>query len=158
MISKQKHKRFDIEAYYRNNTKTLWFGPLIFGTKAERFSLFQNYLAIFLKFKNETRMKPSYFIIGSKCFHTPRLQSKQKGTFVNNFQIFLPVWNVFVCSKLLRNQNRTKAFGPKFSRTDWKRFVSIQNFVSKTIIFDLFWNKSSKTKASDLERTLVWHC
>jgi hypothetical protein len=29
--------------------------------------------------------------------------------------------------------------------------VSIQNFVSKTNIFDLFWNKSSKTKASILK-------
>ncbi len=27
MISIQKHKRFDIEAYYRNKTKTFWFGP-----------------------------------------------------------------------------------------------------------------------------------
>jgi hypothetical protein len=46
-------------------------------------------------------------------------------------------------------------FEPKFSSIDRKRFVSIQNFVSKTNIFDLFWNKSRKTKAFDLERTLV---
>ena len=52
-------------------------------------------------------------------------------------------------------QNKTKVFGPKFLRTDRKRFVPIQNFVSKTNTFDLFWNKSSKTKAFDLERTLV---
>jgi hypothetical protein len=39
--------------------------------------------------------------------------------------------------------------------TDRKRFVSIKNFVSKTNTFDLFWNESSKTKAFDLERTLV---
>jgi hypothetical protein len=50
---------------------------------------------------------------------------------------------------------RTKAFGPNFPSTDRKRFVSIQNFVSKTNIFDLFWNKSIKTNAFDLERTLV---
>ncbi len=55
-----KHRRFDIEAYYRNKTKTFWFGPLIIGTKAERFSLFQNclksnrnVLAIFLSFKTK---------------------------------------------------------------------------------------------------------
>ena len=35
--SKRKHKRFDIEAYYRNKTNTFLFGPLIIGTKAERF-------------------------------------------------------------------------------------------------------------------------
>ncbi len=41
-ISKRKHKRFDIEAYNWNKTKTFWFGPLIIGTKSERFNLFQN--------------------------------------------------------------------------------------------------------------------
>ena len=127
------------------------------------------------------------------------LQKKQNGTFVNYFQIFLLVRNVFVCFKLLRNQNRTfvfskkwhqnetktlqiapgfskdktkrldnlkyfwkrnktKAFGPKILRTDRKRFVSIQNFDLKTFTFDLFWNESSKTEASDLERSLIWHC
>ncbi len=43
-------------------------------------------------------------------------------------------------------------------RTDRKRFVSIQNFDFKTFPFDLFWNESSKTEASDLERSLIWHC
>jgi hypothetical protein len=62
---------------------------------------------------------------------------------------------LFVVPKKIWKQTRTKAFGPNFSSTDRKRFVSIQNFVSKTNIFDLFWNKSSKTKAFDLERTLV---
>jgi hypothetical protein len=88
---------------------------------------------------------------------------------VNYFQIFLLVRNVFVCFKLLRNQNKTlldnlkkiwkrnktKAFGPKILRTDRKRFVSIQNFDFKTFTFDLFWNESSKTEASDLERSLI---
>jgi len=41
-----KHKRFDIEACYRNKTKTFWFGPLFIGTKAERFNLFQNGLEL----------------------------------------------------------------------------------------------------------------
>ncbi len=63
--SKRKQKRFDTEAYYRNKTKTFWFGLLIIGTKAERYNLFQNYLKSigtfwrFLKFKNETRTKLS---------------------------------------------------------------------------------------------------
>jgi hypothetical protein len=63
--------------------------------------------------------------------------------------------NFLLFQKKIWKQTRTKAFGPNFSSTDRKRFVSIQNFVSKTNIFDLFWNKSSKTKAFDLERTLV---
>jgi hypothetical protein len=52
-------------------------------------------------------------------------------------------------------RNKTKAFGPKFFRTDRKRFVSIQNFDLKTFTFDLFWNESSKTEASDLERSKI---
>jgi hypothetical protein len=38
-ISKRKQKRSDIEAYYRNESKTFWFGPLKIGTEAERFGL-----------------------------------------------------------------------------------------------------------------------
>jgi hypothetical protein len=52
-------------------------------------------------------------------------------------------------------RNKTKAFGQKILRTDRKRFVSIQNFDLKTFTFDLFWNESSKTEASDLERSLI---
>ncbi len=126
-------------------------------------------------------------------------KGNKSGLFVNYFQIFFLARNVFVCFKLLRNQNRTfvisknyiktkqkryklrqgfpktkqnvkiikkkfwkrnktKAFGQKILRTERKRFVSIQNFDLKTFTFDLFWNKSSKTEASDLERSLIWHC
>jgi hypothetical protein len=65
---------------------------------------------------------------------------------------------LLIGSKKILKRTRTKAFEPKFSSTERKRFVSIQNFVSKTNIFDLFWNKSRKTKAFDLERTLICHC
>jgi hypothetical protein len=40
-ISKQKQKRFDIEAYYRNESKIFSFGPLMIGTKTEHFDLVQ---------------------------------------------------------------------------------------------------------------------
>jgi len=186
----------------RNESTNVSISKLIIGTKPKRFdlvrllseqkqnvfNLFQNYFNRirtfwrFLNFKNETRMKPSSFLIGSKRFHTPMLQKKQNGTFVNYFRIFLLVRNFFVCFKLLRNQNttlqiapgfskdktkrldnlkifwkwnKTKAFGQKMLRTDRKRFVSIQNFDLKTFTFDLFWNESSKTEASDLERSLI---
>jgi hypothetical protein len=42
-ISKRKHKRFDIEAYYRNESKTFRFGPITIGTKAKHFDLVQNH-------------------------------------------------------------------------------------------------------------------
>jgi len=38
-ISKLKDKRFDIEAYYRNESKTFRFGLLTIGTKAKHFDL-----------------------------------------------------------------------------------------------------------------------
>jgi hypothetical protein len=62
---------------------------------------------------------------------------------------------LFVSKIFFWKRNKSKAFGPKFFSNDRKLFVSIQNFVSKTNIFDFFWNESSKTKAFDLERTLV---
>ena len=33
-----------IEAYYRNESKTFWFGPLKIGTEAERFGLVRIFL------------------------------------------------------------------------------------------------------------------
>ncbi len=49
-ISKREHKCFDIEAYFRNKSKTFWFGPLIIGfdieayyrNESKPFSLIQN--------------------------------------------------------------------------------------------------------------------
>ncbi len=43
-ISKRKQKRSDIEAYYRNESKTFWFGPLKIGAEAERFGLVRIFL------------------------------------------------------------------------------------------------------------------
>jgi hypothetical protein len=124
------------------------------------------------------------------------LQRKQNGTFAYFFQIFLPVRNVFVCFKLLRNQNRTFVFAKNDIKTKPKRYklhqgfpktkqnfllfqkkfrngpeqklldqiflVLIENFLFRSrILFQkqiysiFFWNKSSKTKALDLERTLI---
>jgi hypothetical protein len=40
-ISKRKDKCSDIEAYYRNESKTFWFGPLTIGTKAKHIDLVQ---------------------------------------------------------------------------------------------------------------------
>ena len=43
-IPKRKHKRSDIEANYRNESETFWFGPLKIGTEAERFGLVRIFL------------------------------------------------------------------------------------------------------------------
>ena len=49
------------------------------------------------------------------------------------------------------------AYVPKILKPERERFGSIMNFVSKTNIFDFFGDVSRKTKANDLEKTLVWH-
>ncbi len=43
-ISKRKQNRSDIEAYYRNESKTFWFGPLKIGKEAEHFGLVRIFL------------------------------------------------------------------------------------------------------------------
>jgi hypothetical protein len=63
---------------------------------------------------------------------------------------------MFSCfKKIFGNGTNQKLLVKKFLRTDRKRFVLIQIFDLKTFTFDLFWNESSKTKASDLERSLI---
>ncbi len=52
---------------------------------------------------------------------------------------------------------KLNALGSKILESERERFGSIINFVSKTNMFDFFWDVSRKTKANDLEITLVWH-
>ncbi len=77
------------------------------------------------KFKNETEQ----IFIRSKRFHTPMLQRKQNETFANYFQIFLLVWNIFVCFKLLRNQNSTFVFSKNDIKTKPNCYKLRQGFL-----------------------------
>ncbi len=112
-----------------------WFDPLIIGTKAECFNLFQNYLKskqnvlAFFKVQKLNQNETELIFIGLKHFHTPMLQRKQSGTFANYFQIFLLVRNVFVCFKLPRNQNRTSVFSKNDIKTKPKRYKLRQGFL-----------------------------
>ncbi len=62
---------------------------------------------VFLKSKNETRMKPSLFIIGLKRFHTPMLQRNQTRTFVFK-------------KKLYQNETKTFQIAPGFFKDKTK--------------------------------------
>ena len=93
--------------------------------------------------------------IKTELLYFQKMILKQNQNITNCVRVSEDKTKLFVVPKKMWKQTRTKAFGPNFSSTDRKRFVSIQNFVSITNIFDLFWNKSNKTKAFDLERTLV---
>ena len=85
-LSKRKHKRFDIGAYYRNKTKTFWFGPLSIGTKPKCFDL--------VRLVSERKQNVSI------CF---KIVYNQIGTFWRFFKFK----NVYICSKLLQYQNWT---------------------------------------------------
>jgi hypothetical protein len=58
-------------------------------------------------------------------------------------------------SKKFGKLKKLIAFVPKILKSERERFDSIMNFVSKTNIFDFFEDVSRKTKANDLEKTLV---
>ncbi len=69
------------------------------------------------------------------------LQRKQNGTFANYFQILLLVRNVFVCFKLLRNQNRTFVFSKNDIKTKPKLYKLHQGFLKTKQNFLLFQKK-----------------
>jgi hypothetical protein len=69
------------------------------------------------------------------------LQRKQNRTFANYFQIFILVRNVFVCFKLLRNQNRTFVFSKNDSKMKPKRYKLRQGFLKTKQNFLLFQKK-----------------
>ena len=50
---------------------------------------------------------------------------------------------------------KLNAFGSKILKSERERFGSIINFFSKTNMFDFLGDVSRKTKANDLEKTLV---
>jgi hypothetical protein len=63
----------------------------------------------------------------------------------------------FEVSKKIWELKKLIAFGPKILKSERERFGLIMNFVSKTNIFNFFGDINRKTKANDLEKTLVWH-
>ncbi len=90
---------------------------------------------------------------------------KQKGSFGNYFHIFLPIRNMFVCSKLPRNKTKLlfvkKIFGNRPEQKvldknvlELKTFRFGPEFCLKNEYIRSFWNKSSKTKASESHHAL----
>ena len=69
------------------------------------------------------------------------LQRKQNRTLANYFQIFLLVHNIFVCFKLLRNQNRTFVFSKNDIKTKPKCYKLRQGFLKTKQNFLLFQKK-----------------
>ncbi len=150
--SKRKHNRFDIEAYYRNKTKTFWFGPLTIGTKTERFILFQNYLksnwnilAFVFSLKTKPEWNRVYFLpdrnvsiqlsfrgTKTELFYFQKIISKQNQNVLNCVRVFKRQNKTFTCSKKKLESTRTKAFGPFF-------LVLMENVLFRSRILFLKW-------------------
>ena len=134
----------------RNESTNVSISKLIIGTKPKRFdlvrllseqkqnvfNLFQNYLKsnrnvlAFFKVQKRNQNETELISYWIKTFpYTPMLQRKQNGPFVNYFQKFLIVRNVFVCFKLLRNQKRTFVFSKNDIKTKPKRYKLRQGFL-----------------------------
>jgi hypothetical protein len=109
-ISKRKDKRFDIEAYYRNESKMFWFGLLSIGTKAKIFDLVpKKFLFQADRFhfglKILGRSKAIWFgleivMIEAKRFDLVGLLSERKQ-------------NVLIWSSYYRNESKTIWYAPK---------------------------------------------
>ncbi len=134
---------------YRNKTKTFWFGPLIIGTKAERFNLFQNYLKsnrnvlAFFKVQKRNQNKtelisyqietlnfcelfPNFFASSERfCLLQASQESKQ------NFCIF---------KKWYQNETKTLQVAPGFSKDKTKLFCC-SNKILETDQNKSFWTK-----------------
>ncbi len=110
LLSEQNQNVLIWSAYYRNKSRTFLICSKIIENRIEMFWRF-------LKFKNEARTKPSSFLIGSKRFHTPMLQTKQNGTFVNYFWIFLLVRNVLFALSCLGIKTKRYKLCQSFPKT-----------------------------------------
>ncbi len=109
-----------------------------FGTKPKLFDVFQ-------LFFSKSKML---------LFNPKKLRNRTK-TFGFSSQISKNKTELFVISRKIWKLNKPIAFRPKILRSERERFVPIMNFVSKTNIFDFFGDVCRKTKANDLEKTLV---
>ncbi len=104
-ISKRKDKRFDIEAYYRNESKTFWYGLLIIGTKAKFFDLVQNFCYC----------KQIVFILAYKFWDEAK-------HFDLIWKLSWSKQNILIWSAYYQNENKTFWFGPLIIGTKAKQF------------------------------------
>jgi hypothetical protein len=97
----------------------------------------------------------TFFLATAKCFYLfQNLETKPKRfDFVHKF--LKPKTERFEVSKKIWKLKKLNAFGSKILKSEREHFGLIINFVSKTNMFDFFGDVSRKTKANELEKTLV---
>ncbi len=133
-ISKDKHS--DIEAYYQNESKTFWFGPLNIGTKATHFDLVQNFFFIasrtFPFWPKNAGTKQSNLIWSGNCL-------RQSRTFLISPKTNRSKQNVLILFAYYRNECKTFRFGNKkvFLQADPFHFCSKILGQNKAVWFGL---------------------
>ncbi len=150
--SKRKLKRFDIEAYYRNKNKMFWFGPLIIGTKAELFNLFQNDLksnrnvSAFFKVQKRNQNETNLISYRIKTFLYTYASDETKRNFCElfpkiftsseSFCLLQPAQeskqNFCIFKKWYQNKTKTLQIVPEFSKDKIKLFVVPKKFGNRT--------------------------
>ena len=100
-------------------------------------------------------MSSNFFLAKAKRYYLIQKLRNRTKTFGFSSQISKNKTELFVISKKIWKLNKSIAFGPKIWRSEREHFGSIINFVSKTNKFDFFGDVRRKTKANDLEKTLV---
>ena len=121
-VSKRKQKRSDIEAYYRNESKTFWFGPCKIWTEADHFDLVQSFffkVGSFLFWPKDSGTKQNNLFWSRNCL-------RQSGTFLFNPKSKRSNQNVLMwCKNYLFNCRSflfcPKNFGTKQNNLIWSK-------------------------------------
>jgi hypothetical protein len=117
-ISKRKQKRSNIEAYYRNESRIFWFGPLKIGTEAERFGLVRIFVC--------QKQFVSFWPIGSGTKRTNLIWSRnclrRSGTFLCNKKTYRSKQKVLIWFPYYGNESKTFWIGLLVFRTEAKYF------------------------------------
>jgi hypothetical protein len=132
----------------RNESTNVPISKLRIETKPKRFDVFQNRkwnVSIYCK---NFGTKPKLFDVFQLLF------CKSK-TFPFFPELLEQNQNFLMCSNFFVSKSKTLLYNPNFFRSERERFGAIMNFVSKTNIFDFFGDVYRKTKANDLQKTLV---
>jgi hypothetical protein len=130
-ISKRKDKRFDIEAYYRNESTTFWFGLLIIGPIAKYFDLVHKNCIASKSFsfwpKNSGTKQTNLIWSG----YYPR----QSRTFLFNPKTNRSKQNILIWSAYYQNESKRFWIGPLIIGTKAKQFDLLRIISAKMTLF-----------------------
>ena len=142
-----KAQTFRYRSLLSEQNQNLWFGPLIIGTKAERFNLFQNYLKsnwnvlAFFKVQKRNQNETELISYRIETFPYNYASKETKRNFCELFPNFFTSSERFCLLQLLRNQKRTFVFSKNDIKTKPKRYKLRQGFLKTKQNFLLFHKK-----------------